>query len=636
MDLRRTGLRSFLLGLAVAVVTLIAYSLGLFDSWQEKLFDRLYTRQDPIQNIVIIAIDDESLAALGQWPWRRSVFADALEKLESARAVGIDISFSEPSRYGAPDDQELAAALAARPSVLPVQLAPRGKVASVALPEFAATAKLGFVNLPLDADSVSRTSSINENGYPSFAALLSVSERAQPSALYRIMYHGPRGTFLTLPFIDLLDGKIPPQTLAGATVLIGATADDLHDTVLTPFGTMPGVEAHANEIETLSNGIYPHELPKPLGAVLIVAFSFVAVYLVAHFRRLRTLLPVLTAFWLVINLAGLFAFGHALLIPFIYLNTAFLGAAGIAIAIAYATESRERERIRTAFQYYLMPDVIEELLTHPEKLALGGERRQVTILFSDIAGFTTLSEQLSPQELTTLMNEYLTAMTDIILEERGLVDKYIGDAIMAFWGAPVENTRQAEDSCRAAVRMMAKLDELNSQWKQQGLPPIGMRIGIATGEVVVGNMGSARRFNYTVMGDEVNLASRLESLNKAYGTVAMVAEATYTAAAKGAAHGEGLHFRRLGKVRVKGKHEARTIYQLLPNEPNAQEATQLEEFAHGLAAYEHGHWEEAIRHFTAAQNVAPDAPSAALLRQTQARLGDPPTHWDGVCIFDSK
>ncbi|MEA2701418.1 MAG: adenylate cyclase [Candidatus Parcubacteria bacterium] len=626
-------------GLVVGV-SILLYALGSFDSWQEKLFDRLYTREEPTHPIVIIAIDDESLNEIGQWPWPRELFGRALKNIPNAAVIGMDISFSEPSRAGLDDDRTFADALREVGSttriVLPLQLAAHGKLSAEPLPLFAAYTHEGFVNLPVDQDAVARRTTLSRDGYPSFPSLLSADAFPESvgftPAEFRIRYHGPQGTFLTIPFVDLLEGRVPASALKGSIVLIGATASDLHDTVQTPFGLMSGVEAHANAIETIAVGSFPRPMLPWMSAAFIALANLLVLFLVMRLKRFSFLIPALAGLVLALNLAGFLLFSYNILYPILYLNLSLLIVTVLAIAFQYLTESREKRFIRNIFQYYLTPEVVDELIEHPEKLTLGGERKEMTILFSDIRDFTAISERLSPHDLTRIMNEYLTAMTDVIMENKGVVDKYIGDAIMAFWGAPLENPEQARDACRAAAHMSERLAELNAGWKREGSPELAIRVGIAMGPVIVGNMGSLKRFNYTVMGDEVNFASRLEGLNKAYGTECIVSESTKSSAAS-----SGLLFRELDLVRVKGKREPRKIFELVTETRDDALKQHFSHFDAGLEAYRTGDWDSAIVHFTRVLEARPhDGPSRELLRRSNEFKADQPKDWDGAYTFQTK
>lgn len=619
----------FLIGFVVFSAASLIYHFELLNSWQDKLLDRFFIAQQPESSIIIVAVDDESLTAIGQWPWKREVFAQTLAHFSQANAVGIDISFSEPSLYGTEDDAVLAEALqtlAKRVTVvLPVQLSDRGDVSTKPLSAFSEVTQTGFVNIPLDRDSIARKVKSTHDALSSFSSVLAINKSSVP-ATYRIHYYGPAGTFTTIPLTDVLSGSVPDNLFAGKTVLLGATARDLHDVVGTPVGSMPGVEVHANSIQTVRDASYPTEIPYAEGYVLLFIVTGLAISCTLFIQIVRKLLLALVALALILNGLALYAFSYNLIFPVLYLNLAFIVSAGLSILMQYMSESEEKKRIRTAFQYYLTPHVIDELLLHPEKLTLGGEKRTMTILFSDIVGFTTISEQLTPIELTTLMNEYLTAMTDIIASTGGVVDKYIGDAVMAFWGAPLDDPDQALHACTSARLMHDALTELNTVWSSRGISPMNARIGIATGEVVVGNMGSASRFNYTVMGDTVNLASRFESLNKMYGTDCLVSETT-------AQQASSLTFREIDTVRVKGKKEARTLFEL-SFVPSTDKRDAV--FKKGYEAYRRGLWDEAVTHFTEVLTLGNDGPTSVLLERAILYRTAPPPNWDGVYTFDTK
>jgi adenylate cyclase len=227
------------------------------------------------------------------------------------------------------------------------------------------------------------------------------------------------------------------------------------------------------------------------------------------------------------------------------------------VAIYYRTEEKSRKWITSVFGKYVSPVVIESLIKNPDQLNLGGEKRDITIFFSDIRGFTPISEKLDPEALVSLLNEYLTEMSSIIIKNNGLVDKYMGDAIMAFWGAPIDQPNHAELACDSSLEMMEKLRQLQKKWKKEGIPSFDIGIGLNSGEAIVGNMGSSKRFDYTAMGDNVNLASRLEGLNKTYKTNIIISENTYKMVK------DKFKVKKLGTVTVKGKKKPVVIYELL-------------------------------------------------------------------------
>jgi adenylate cyclase len=276
---------------------------------------------------------------------------------------------------------------------------------------------------------------------------------------------------------------------------------------------------------------------------------------------------------------------------------------------------------------------MEEILKDPSRLKLGGEKKNLTVMFSDIRGFTTISEKLSPQQLVQLLNEYLTAMTDIVFKYDGLLDKYIGDAIMAVWGDAVEQPDHALRGCRTALDMMRALSALQEKWQREGWPHVDIGIGLNSGDMVVGNMGSDMRFDYTVMGDNVNLSSRLEGINKEYGTHIVISEFTYERVK------EILFCRELDSVRVKGKKLPVKIYELIGDRKEAaahQEA--IQRFEAGLAQYKEGRWDEAMALFRETLTLRPgDPPSQLYMNRCESLKANPPEgEWDGVFTMTKK
>jgi adenylate cyclase len=312
-----------------------------------------------------------------------------------------------------------------------------------------------------------------------------------------------------------------------------------------------------------------------------------------------------------------------------------LGMFGVATTWRFVHEEREKRRARETFSRFLAPSVVEEVLAQEGALRLGGEKRELTVLFSDIRGFTGISERLDPHVLLELLNEYLTPMTDIIVSgHEGTLDKYIGDAIMAFWGAPRPQPDHALRACRAALAMVERLEALRSRWRERGLPDIDVRIGINTGPMSVGFVGSEDRFyNYTVLGDAVNLASRLEGANREYGTRILLGEEARAQA------GDAVVTRPLDRVRVKGKRQTVMIHELLclsPAPPHL--AAFLGQFDLGLAAYRAQQWDEAMARFREADQLrGGDPPSRVYLARCEAvRRAPPGPEWDGVFEMKSK
>jgi adenylate cyclase len=299
----------------------------------------------------------------------------------------------------------------------------------------------------------------------------------------------------------------------------------------------------------------------------------------------------------------------------------------------YVTEEREKKKIRGAFQYYLTASVVNEILKDPSKLKLGGDKKHLSVMFSDIRGFTSIAEKLSPEELVKLLNEYLTAMTDIVFKYDGLLDKYIGDAIMAVFGAPLDQPDHAFRACRTALEMMSELRRLREKWAAEGRPDVNIGVGINSGDMVVGNMGSEMRFDYTVMGDSVNLASRLEGINKEYGTNIILSEFTYEIVK------DDFTCRQIDAVRVKGKKLPVRIFELIcdrKDAPRWQEFTGR--FETGLAKYREGLWDEAIAAFRGVLEIKPDdGPAQLYIDRCEALKENPPEgEWDGVFTMTKK
>jgi adenylate cyclase len=298
----------------------------------------------------------------------------------------------------------------------------------------------------------------------------------------------------------------------------------------------------------------------------------------------------------------------------------------------YFVEAREKRWIRQAFGRYVSPALVEVITTHPERLELGGEEVETTVLFADLEGFTQLSETMPPQTLIGLLNDYFTPMTQIIMSHRGTLDKYIGDALMALWGAPVPLPDHALQACWAALEMQQTMTELQEDWRTQGLPPLVARLGLHTGSVVAGNVGSRDRFNYTVLGDTVNLASRLEGVNKVYGTRILLSEETSQRVK------DRLLLRELDLVQVKGRAQPVRVYELLGSFPPDGLPPWLDHFAAGLQAYRQRQWEEASQAFGEVLLLKPgDRPTQVFLGRCRFfAVAPPPSDWQGIFKLDAR
>jgi adenylate cyclase len=360
----------------------------------------------------------------------------------------------------------------------------------------------------------------------------------------------------------VLARKVPEDALRDRIVFVGTTAAGTYDLRVTPVSpVLPGVEKHAAVAENLMTGRF---LRRPdwielVEAAAVLVLPFALAWLLPRLRPLPSFGAVLGC-WGALFLGVHLAFRGGLWLPLVY-PTLAIGLTFVGITVYRLwTEERQRLWIKRAFQRFVSPEVVEQLVADPASLKFGGEVRTLTVLFSDIRDFTTYTERHQAQEVVQMLREYLTRMVDRILEHQGTLDKFIGDAIMALFGAPIPQDDHADRACRAALAMLDELDRLQARWISEGREPFRIGIGVNTGEVVVGNLGSEQLFDYTVVGDPVNLGARLESLNKEYQPKRpiIISEFTYAALR----HKEAFEVHRLGEVVVKGKTRPVTVYEL--------------------------------------------------------------------------
>jgi adenylate cyclase len=458
-----------------------------------------------------------------------------------------------------------------------------------------------------------------------------------------INYSGPYRTYSQYSMADVIDGTVPPETFKDKIVLLGATAMAIGDLRNTPFqsGTYMGVEVHANIIDNLLHSDEKGRtfLTRGLREELVDAGFILLFGLVfgAWFARIKPLYATLS---LVLALAA-FAW-------FVYFGFASMGKwfsfvipAGTLVANYAAItsfrmifEEREKRKIRKTFSQYLSPGVIALIEKDPHKyIRPGGETKDLTVMFSDIRGFTSISEGMTADELVHLLNEYLGAMTDVVFHNLGTLDKYIGDAIMAFWGSPYPQNDHALRACTCALEMIGALEKLNAQWQAQGRKEMSIGIGLNTGPVNVGNMGSAKRLAWTVMGDNVNLASRLEGMTKEYRCRIVISEGTYRQVA------DQFVFRELDRIRVKGKKQPVHVYELLDVEAaRPKYAGLLTRFEQAISAYHAQDWREAAGRFGELLASFPeDGPTQIFLQRALEFMETAPEpDWDGVYVMKSK
>lgn len=647
-----------------AVLAAAAWLLGLGPAGralEQKGLDLLFLLRGslaPPSDLVIVAIDEPSFAELGlQWPWPRSLHARLVDRLRAAGATAIvlDILFAEPSTPA--EDAALAAALARAGNVvlasdLQVGETPAARQTRLVLPlpDLARVAAgVGVAALQPDGDAVIRRAALDLGGVPTLAgAAARVARRPEATAAPFLVNHlGPTPAVPTVSFADALapDG-VPDAAFAGKIVLVGRAVGPSYeagrlapDGHLTPYfwagrRLAPGVELHATILDTVLRDRAIRRLAPAVALAWTLAWSLSATALAGRLSPWAGL-GMSTGLAAAQGGLALAVFAAARLwIAWLMPVAAILGGYGTTLVIRWRRSERERAFVRRAFQHYVHPAVVQEILADPRKLRLGGDLVEATVLFSDLEGFTRISERLSPRELVALLNEFLSAMTEVIVAHRGMLNRTIGDAILALWGVPVPHPEHALAACRAALAMQRRLTELNHGWAASGRPVLRMRIGIQTGEIVVGNVGSAARFDYTAYGDNVNLASRLESINKLYGTSLVIGEATARRVAG------ALELRELDRLRVVGRSQPVTIYECVAEHGTlgGEQAALLETFRLGRAAYSARDWAGALRHFEQATALVPrDGPSRLYAERARRFLVDPPAEdWDGVATAASK
>jgi adenylate cyclase len=692
-----------------------------------------FTRPDTRdERVVIVDIDENSLAEVGRWPWGRDKLATIVENLfgiYQADVVGFDIVFAERDessglaqfeqlarttlknnsgylreferiRPNLMHDEIFAESLIGKNVVLgyyfksslqeaetgvtgllppslrkmDVQWSKRLPISEALgyagnLEILQASAKSGgyFDNPFVDADGVFRRVPLvqayegdlyaslghldsagiemvveteGSKGSTEYYALESINLKnyripVDANGAVYVPYRGSQGSFTYIPAHQVLSGKADPALLRDKIVLVGTTAPGLLDLRSTPVqNTYPGVEVHANIISGILDDRINHKPAWTIG----YEFVILTVIAISMALLLPLLSPLLAAAGTVgltgVVLAGTFFAWHSNLIlplasPLLLIVLIFM----LHMTYGYFIESRGKRQLANLFGHYIPPELVDEMSESPEEYSLDGENREMTVLFSDVRGFTTISEGMDPKQLTQLMNALLTPMTRVIHKNRGTIDKYMGDAIMSFWGAPLADSEHARHALYAAMEMMEELKIMQAEFKQRGWPEVNIGIGLNTGDMNVGNMGSEFRMAYTVLGDAVNLGSRLEGLTKNYGVNIIVSETTRAEIPE-------FVFRELDLVRVKGKNEPVAIF-----EPIGHKNDLDKEVTSELTAYK-----QALRNFRAQSldkaevdffNLNRDYPDRFLYqvyldRITFYRKEPPGDDWDGVFTHTSK
>jgi adenylate cyclase len=556
-----------------------AASFGLFEGverWSLNTQFHLRGPVSPIAPIVIVSIDEDSFDELDlQWPWPRALHGEFLDTVSRGKpiAVGLDLVFAEPSARGPEDDRALGEAVGRAGNVVLGAAITEVKTPLFTKEDLNApigvirerAAAVGFVNVVPDDDAFVRSGPLAKafqgDTLPGFdlhlhrlgveAGISSHPLPKGPNVL--INYRGGPKTFPTIPYYQVLSGEVGPEAFAGKLVLVGATSPILHDLFPTPFAThgeMPGVEIHANVLETLFQGLSLTRMPRSIRTALTFLAAVLAVWLT---NRLRPL-PALGAIGAVAAGYALAAFAAfawlQLWVDVAGASGALFLSNGATIVENFIREQREKRRLSR----YFSPAVVTEIIRHREDVNLGSSRKLMTILFSDIRGFTSMSEKMSPEDVVTFLREYLTVMTDAVFTHGGTVDKYIGDAIMALYNVPFDQPDHAAQAVRTALAFQERLRPLAAKFREKYGVDLKCGVGINTGDAVVGTIGAEQRLEYTAIGDTINLGSRLESITKDFKVSIVISESTHQ-------YVQGQFLTRfLGEVTVKGKEIPVKIY----------------------------------------------------------------------------
>ena len=677
--------------------TIINIERNLID-FRFKVRGNLDVSQSPIVIVAIDDQSDESTPDRWPWPREYYAHLIENLNEAGAAVIGIDVVFGQADIHGEKSDSLFAEALRTYDNVVLAGKIEKQKLTygkdyiSLVDPyeKFYETGtSWGLVSIEGDPDGILRRypagEVYNDSLYPSFAVEIIKKYKKYPentpitedanyfyfgeyklpkfeSDAILVNFSGATNTFQYYSFdavvddedFDLLDeydldsfsdegdeelnipaGLLYSGNLKDKIVLVGATMKELHDFFNTPFEMTPGVEVHANAIQTILSQNYIQGISASLYYVILIVLA-VIIWLITRYLPtlggvfgtiILALVYSVAAFWLFLKFNLLIEIA----IPLLLIGFAYTGHT----VYHYILSQHEKKMIQGAFMHYVPKKVVQDLIGHPEKLALGGEERIVTVMFTDVAGFTSISEKLSPADLVHLLNEYLTEMTDIILANEGIIDKYEGDAIMAEFGVPVPFELHARYACEAALKMQKRLKEMRNKWKEENKPQLRARIGINTGEVIVGNMGSRDVFDYTVMGDHVNLGSRLEGANKFYGTNIMISEFTQNMVQ------DTFLTRELDLIRVKGKEKPIKVFELIAAKEEQLDSNfikMLEHYNKGIEYYRGQLWNEAIESFERCLELQPeDAPSTEYRKRCiNYKFNSPGEDWDGVTVMTEK
>ncbi len=581
---------------------------------------RLRGSLNPPDKIVLVTVDEKSLDKEGRWPWERAKIAKLLEKLSQARTIAIDLGFFEESpddtelskaltklknkavlgyffhllKVPLMNTKELPEEVIEKALYDVAQVEEPPKILVRAFqPEIGtpiltrSVNKLGFFNILRDSDGTVRkypavilwkerafaplaiqtaSTFLEEDSFIYVSSFgveeAGIGERSipvSPQGFLFINYYGPPNTFPYIPATDVIRGKVKEDFFRDKIVVLGATAMGLFDNHVTPFSnTFPGPEIHATAIGNILQGSFL----KPIPHMVEVTCALIVLFAIASWLttwKAPVGIGLLTSICLCTCYIGIgvILFKERLVVDLSYPVISALASFTLNFTSRHRKEAKEREHLKIAFSQYLSPELVERIIENPQMLNLGGEKRVITVMFSDIRNFTSISEHIAPEELVKILNLHFSEMTQIVIKHKGFVDKFIGDCVMAVFGAPIEVRNHETLAVKAAVEMVRRAKEISPIWERVTGFPLRIGVGINTGEMLIGNIGSTRRLNYTVLGDSVNLASRIEGQCKKYQVEIIASEFTVKNLTN-----SSVKYRKLDLIKVKGKEKAIEIYQV--------------------------------------------------------------------------
>lgn len=658
---------TFLTTMAVIAAFVAAYYFDshILEGIESRTYDLRYSLMRgplaPNPEIAIIAIDDKSVKEMGRFPWTRSEYAPLIDRITEAgaKALLMDAFFPEPESPEA--DQAFADAMKRSGKVVLATAFNLGSDAetvyqTISIPLLTnAAAGTAHINFLPDSDGVNRWTKliVEHEGvyYPSLGlmgAMIGLGAQDMEVGDYYvglgerviytdfdhrmlINYTGPPGTFETFSFVDVAKGRVPEEKLRGRILYMGATSLGIYDMRVSPFfNDTPGVEINATVADSIISGrTMERGGIEAIMDMASMALLGVLVYIVAIRVKPAIALPVtvmLAMGWLGV---AYYMFLHGMWISVVYQLGVVVVTYSLTWYSRYLLLDRKSREIKSMFSSYVSPKIVDQIVKDPSQARIGGDSKEVTVLFSDIKGYTTFSENRTPHEVVATLNEYLGAMSRVIMDSDGTLDKFIGDGIMAYWGAPLKQDDHAVMAIDCAMRMFEDMRKLQEDWVRRGMEPLGIRVGVNSGTVVAGNIGvKGKKMEYTVIGDTVNLASRLEAAGKYYGVSSLVGESTVELGSC------SYVFRELDRMRVVGKKMPVTIYDIIGHIDNVtdEDRKYIEDFKHALSVYRAKGFTEASALFEELAARRPnDRPATLYINRCVDFLDNPPPEdWDGV------